>query len=175
MIIAVYAKGHTPLTEAMIPPGFTLRSFIDIPKEFVSSLTGIPPEMLDDKEVLNSYLGDEWSYIREERFTGADGVTKKPVKYYNSPKIILAKIYELGREIHSNTWINALTRTYYNNSKWIVYVTYPNEFTALKDMGAKSIFFDIQGRGMLDSSKSLFDTVVRSQDDLIKTINNLAK
>jgi hypothetical protein len=175
MIIAVYAKGHTPLNEAMIPKGFVIRSFIDIPREIVSSLTGIPPELLEDTQVLNSYLGDEWSYIREERFTGAEGVTKKPVKYYNSPKIILTKVYELGREIHSNAWVNALTRSYSPNQKWIVYVTYPNEFTALKDMGAKSIFFDTQGRGMLDSSKSLFDTVVRTQDDLVKAINNLAK
>jgi hypothetical protein len=175
MIIAVYAKGQTPLSESSLPKGFVIKSFIDTPKEFVSILTGIPTEKLADNEILNSYLGDDWSYIREERFAGAGGVSRKPVKYYNSPKIILAKIYELGREIHSDTWVNSLLRTYSEPQKWIVYVMYPNEFTRLRDIGAKTIFLDIPGRGMLDSSKSQFDFVVKNHDELVNKIKTLAE
>jgi hypothetical protein len=176
MIVAVYVKTNgspeKAIEEMSLPSGWEVRSFIDTAKLFTARVTGVPTSKFDDSNLMNAYLGPEWSYIREERFVRGGEVDRKPVTYYLSPKTILSKMYELGREIHSNFWVNALLNEYDpRTSNWIVFMMYPNEFAAVKDLKADTIFYELSSaKGMLDSIKSQFDVIVKSQQEFEKTL-----
>jgi hypothetical protein len=162
MILAIHIKTAGPLEKHLegitLPVGWEVHSFLGTAKEFTSLATGIPSEKFADQEFMNSYLGGEWSYLREERFVEGKNVSRKPVRYYISPKMILTKMYELGREIHSNFWVNALLHKYDSKKKWIILLMYPNEFAAVKELGAHTIFYEpAPGRGMLDAIRNQFD------------------
>lgn len=169
MIVAIHIKTSGSPERALdtikIPEGWEVHSFIDSAKLILQSATGIPSERLSNTELMNSYLGKEWSYTKEERFVSKDEVERKPVRYYLSPKIMLAKIYELGRQVHSDFWVNTLLNKYTPEKKWVVLLVYPNEFAAVKELGAYTIFYDgFSSRGMLDSIKNQFDQCVNNHD-----------
>lgn len=181
MIVAVYVKtnGHPEkVVEGMIlPDGWEVRSFIDTAKLFTARVTGVPTNKFNDSVLMNAYLGNEWSYKREERFVSGGDVSRQPVRYHLSPKMVLTKMYELGREIHSNFWVNALLNEYDpKTSKWVVFMMYPNEFAAVKENNAFTIFYDLSAtRGMLDSIKNQFDVVVKTQEDFEEVLRDKVK
>lgn len=181
MIVAVYVKTNgspEKVVENMtLPSDWEVRSFIDTAKLFTARVTGIPSTKFNDSNLMNAYLGAEWSYTREERFVKGGEVDRKPVRYYLSPKMILTKMYELGREIHSNFWVNALMNEYNpRTSNWIVFMMYPNEFSAVKERKAHTIYYDLSSaRGMLDSIKTQFDDVVKTQKEFEDLILNKTK
>lgn len=181
MIVGVYVKTNgspEKVIEGMIlPAGWETRSFIDTAKLFTARVTGIPTNKLNDNTLINAYLGHEWSYKREERFVTGGEVDRRPVTYHLSPKMILTKMYELGREIHSNFWVNALMSEYDpRTSKWIVFMMYPNEFAAVTERKGFTVFYDLSSsRGMLDSIKTQFDVVVKTQEDFEEVLRDKVK
>jgi hypothetical protein len=77
---------------------FVEKAFADKLKECVSIITGIPRADLEKEEVKNSYLGDEWNRI--ESMT-----VRTLLQEFGT---------EVGRQIHPDTWVNALFSEYDN-------------------------------------------------------------
>lgn len=98
---------------------------------------GLTDKQMDDHRVMNAYLPSHWSYIREERFVEGGKVELKPVQYHLTPAKVMQKIQALGREIHSQFWVNTLfTKFDAEYSNWCVNdVTFPNEANAIVERG----------------------------------------
>lgn len=128
--------------------------------------------------------GDEWSYIREERFITRQGVEIKPVKYHLSPKMVSKKIYHLMKTIHSNFWINFVINLAIDSLKSfdveykgiiITDINYPGEFTYLKDRGAYMIYHfckpdlnSITKNNLYENYKTQFSYMITTGSDAEK-------
>jgi hypothetical protein len=100
--------------------------------DFMNSLLGTKIKYKDDK-LMSAFLGDEWSYTREEKFTENDRIVFKPVKYHLTPKIIFTKLKYNLREIHSRIWVNLFFNKY--KESLVVPVLYPNQADAILENG----------------------------------------
>jgi hypothetical protein len=115
---------------------YKVQSFDDSIYYALSCATGIDTDTLKKSDVFNSYLGKEWSYVREERFTENGQTVFKPIRYYLSPKQIFNKLKYDMREIHSNYWINQFFNTYIGQIPPIIIgVQYPNQAEAILERG----------------------------------------
>ena len=104
-------------------------------EKWLMDVTGMTYAQITDDKTMDSYLGPEWSYVRMERFIGKEGVDSKGVQYHTSPRKLMDRIMYLGREIHSNFWINALFSVP-QLEDWIISdVNYPNEGDAILERG----------------------------------------
>lgn len=104
-----------------------VKKFADKLKECVSLIIGIPRKDLEKEEVKCKVLGEEWMYYSILNF-GTDKYEKCPYlgnqdKYPSIPhattvrEILQEFGTEVGRQIHPDTWVNALFsdyREYYN-------------------------------------------------------------
>lgn len=116
--------------------GYTIRTFDDVPVEFIAKSLGCSTQQITDPEQASAYLGYQWSYIREERFVEKEEVSRKPVRYFLTPKSILAKFKKLMRDIHSNFLVNALFASYHEKCNWIIPGSlFPNEIDAIRENG----------------------------------------
>lgn len=111
--------------------------------ETLKYVTGVD-EKIQNSEEMEVYLGNEWSYVREEKFMDDGAVVFKPVRYYLTPKQILTKLRYNMRDIHPDFWVNA----FYHNKNHIapvgtlgvvVGVKYPNEADGVIDHGGTVI------------------------------------
>ena len=173
-IIGVHIKQRSGKSVIRLP-GYKVMSFQDLPKQMTSLATGIPIERMDNEEVFNSYLSEEWSYIREERFVSPlEGVSRKPVRYHLSAKNITEKIYNMGRDIHSDFWVNMFFANVRENT--IITFNFPNELMSLKDRGYPVILLEIdKTRSILDDVRSRFDYTCNSVPLLEKFIKETEK
>lgn len=120
-------------------------------------LTSVIGQKISDDEIMNAFLGREWSYVREERFTENGGLVFKPVRYYLTPKQILTKLRYNLRDIHPDFWVNA----FYNNyqAEGVVPVRYPNEADGVIDH--EGILIRIENEnpsGPITKESTLMDT-----------------
>lgn len=140
-----------------------IKKLADKLKECVSIITGIPRKDLEKEEVKNSNLPEEWDIYKYMAPNGeyfAYGVKDqyKEIPYIIQPttiRIFLQKFgTEVGRQIHPDTWVNALFsdyKEYYNalefnnvddaklynkinRLNWIITdLRFENELKAIKD------------------------------------------
>ena len=150
-----------------------IQTFEEGVNEFIASVLGIEPELLKDRTVLNSYLGEEWSYIREERFVGQG---TKPVRYFLSPKVIKAKLIESFLRIHSRFLINMTLKNRPNEHEkdLILLITTPDELMAVKEAGGFTIFYrpvSMKGQGpVLSRIRNKFDRTCADENEVLKVI-----
>lgn len=90
-------------------PSWEIQKFAEELKIWAARALGIPRSDLEKEEVKKAYLGEEWSYIRQERFVEAGEVSIRPVKYYLTYRGFMLKLgTDVARSIHSNFWVNIL-------------------------------------------------------------------
>lgn len=136
-----------------------VKKFADKLKECVSLIIGIPRKDLEKEEVKCKVLGEEWMYYSILNF-GTDKYEKCPYlgnqdRYPSIPhattvrEILQLFGTEVGRQIHPDTWVNALFSDYKILDKrtmqdpddsniwepvWIITdVRFPNELQGIKD------------------------------------------
>jgi hypothetical protein len=90
-----------------------------------------------DDEKMDAYLGQEWSYVIQQKFMEGGKMIFKPIRYYLTPRQIFTKLKYNIREIHSNYWVNAYFNSddYICTNEIILPVRYPNEADAIIDRG----------------------------------------
>lgn len=143
--------------------------------DFLSSITGQP---MHSDELMNAFLGKEWSYVREEKFTENGELVFKPVRYYLTPKNILMKLKYNLRDIHPDLWVNA----YFNNysHEGVIPVRYPNEADGVIDHGGIMIRIEnstivgpvTKENAIMDAYKCDYTIEVNSQN-FSEKLNNL--
>lgn len=143
--------------------------------DFLSSITGQP---MHSDELMNAFLGKEWSYVREEKFTENGELVFKPVRYYLTPKNILMKLKYNLRDIHPDLWVNA----YFNNysHEGVIPVRYPNEADGVIDHGGIMIRIEnstivgpvTKENTIMDAYKCDYTIEVNSQN-FSEKLNNL--
>lgn len=116
-----------------------VRRYDDAIMEWTERATGLTPNLTADPKIMDSYLPEEWSYIRNERFVDGSNVTIQPVKYHTTPRQIMERIRYMGREIHSQFWVNLMFAHWpesYKNEPWLITdLTYPNEADGIIENG----------------------------------------
>jgi len=100
--------------------------------DFMNRLLGINVNP-DSPAEMKTFLGREWSYVREEKFNENGVITIRPVRYHLTPKQIFTRLKYEMRTIHSDIWVNAFFKNLRPNV--IVPVLYPNEADAITDRG----------------------------------------
>lgn len=104
--------------------------FADPLKEICSILTGIPRPDFEKPEVKNSYLCEDWDYIK-------DGVIHQMTV---RELMQIAGTEALRTHLHPNTWVNAVFANYTEQSNWIISDTrFINELEAIKNRGGITI------------------------------------
>ena len=83
---------------------------------------------------MGAYLGREWSYVREEKFTEDENIVFRPVRYHLTPKQIFNKLKYDMRDIHPDFWVNTFFRIYCPPFM-VVPVRYPSQADALLQRG----------------------------------------
>lgn len=134
------------IEQELAKQGFSYKvvRYTDLICSIVEQVTGIRPT----DSLGNTFLGKEWDYIRNERFVDSKGeVNISPVTYHLTPTHIYSRMLFLGREIHSNFWVNALMRHFRlrpeGSPPWVVTnVTYPNEADGIVNNGGITIRLD---------------------------------
>ncbi len=133
--------------------------------DFLKEVTG---QSSINEELMGAFLGREWSYVREEKFTENGGLVFKPVRYYLTPKQILTKLRYNLRDIHPDFWVN----TYYNKypTEGVIPVRYPNEADGVVDHGGILIRIEMDNpTGPITKENTLMDTY---KCDYTITVNN---
>jgi hypothetical protein len=124
------------LAEKLSREGYITKTFDDPSVEFLAKVLGVTPQRFRQESFQSAYLGEEWSYVREERFVEKGEVERKPVRYFLSPKTILKKFRDLARQVHSNFLANALFADYNPAEKWVITeVQFPNEIDVIREHG----------------------------------------
>ena len=136
-ISASHAEDAVKIGE-LIHPTFIVKRYRDEIEKFAARVIGFTEEQMRDTKLMASYLGEEWSYTRNERFVDPkEGVLLRPVKYHITPAQVVQRIMYLGREIHSQFWVNALYASWDADvtlPHWVVIdCLYPNEADAIVD------------------------------------------
>jgi hypothetical protein len=157
--------------------GWQVVKFADELKLWVARALGLTREQLEDPQIKNTYLGDEWSYVREERRIIAGEVDMVPIRYYLNPRLILQKLgTEVGRSIHSNFWINVLFAKWQMNSRWIITdVRFINEAMAVLDKGGILIRVnrdDVKRLGKPDTHPHVSETALDNFNMFTDVIDN---
>jgi hypothetical protein len=86
-------------------------------KQIASILTGVPAIMFEDRDLKNSYMGDQWGMTYREflQKLGTEG---------------------MRNGVHTNAWVNALFADYAPADRWVITdVRFPNEAQAVLDHG----------------------------------------
>lgn len=122
---------------------YKLVRYTDMICSIVEQVTGTKPT----STLGNTFLGKEWDYVRNERFVDNGEVNISPVTYHLTPMHIYSRMLFLGREIHSNFWVNALMRQFRlrpeGSPPWVVTnVNYPNEADGIINNGGVTIRLD---------------------------------
>ena len=140
---------------------FEQKSFAHKIKVFVASIIGCSLEDLEDEEFKNTELGEEWRVYEIFDYVDGEEVWIKCSKstyafmndkyasdsvrtYIHTPRTLLQQIgTDVGRNVHSDIWVNALMSEYYEvssdhtkhiNPDWIITdVRFPNELEAIED------------------------------------------
>jgi len=138
-----------------------VKKFADKLKECVSLIIGIPRKDLEKEEVKRKVLGEEWMYYvtlnfgtdKYEKYSYLGNQDKYPsIPHATTVREILQLFgTEVGRQIHPDTWVNALFTDYKIIDKrsfhdpddsnidyvnWIITdVRFKNELEAIKDRG----------------------------------------
>ncbi len=99
--------------------------------DFMQQLTGI--KLIKNSDQIDSYLGKEWSYVRQEKFTEKGTVVFKPIRYYLTAKQVFTKLKYNLREIHSDIWVNHFFNTH--EGSMILPIQYPNQADAIVERG----------------------------------------
>jgi hypothetical protein len=97
--------------------------------EFMHRILGID----FDESNMKTFLGREWSFVREEKFNENGVITIKPVRYHLTPKQIFTRLKYEMRAIHSDIWVNAFFKHVKPNV--VIPVLYPNEADAIIERG----------------------------------------
>jgi hypothetical protein len=138
--------------------------------DFLKNVTGLS-EMND--ELMNAFLGREWSYVREEKFTENGELVFKPVRYYLTPKQILTKLRYNLREIHADFWVNDYYNNYSHNG--VIPVRYPNEADGVSDHNGILIRIENENQnGPITRENTLMDTYKCDHTILVNN-NNFAE
>lgn len=126
-----------------------IHRYDDAIMEWTQQATGLTPNLTEDPKIMDSYLPEQWSYIRNERFVNGGDVTIQPVKYHTTPRQILERIRFMGREIHSQFWVNLMFARWpesYDDKPWLIPdVTYPNEADGIIEN--EGVLWRIERRG----------------------------
>lgn len=162
---------------------FKIKKFASKLKQIVSLLTGISVEDLENPEVKNSLLGEEWKRNRYDSLTVRD-------------LLQLVGTDAMREVIHENVWINALMVDYklkvgkfdkvaIENSypNWIITdLRFPNELEDIKKRGGISIRVNRKGyqnTGNHLSETSLdtanFNFIINNNKDINHLINEVRK
>lgn len=114
--------------------GYFLADFDQPIYNLLEDATGITPEDAGKTDMMNAYLGREWSYVREEKFSEEGNIVFKPVRYYLTAKQIFNKLkYDL-RNIHPDFWVNIFFKMYCPPFT-VLPVRYPNQADAIQANG----------------------------------------
>lgn len=133
--------------------------------DFLKVVTG-QSEIND--ELMGAFLGKEWSYVREEKFTENGNLTFKPVRYYLTPRQILTKLRYNLRDIHADFWVNCYYNQYSNEG--VIPVRYPNEADGVIDHGGIMIRIENETPTVpVTKENTLMDTY---KCDYTITVNN---
>lgn len=116
-----------------------IKRFDDAILQWAQQAIGFRLTDMMDPKLLDSYLSETWSYIRNERFVKGGDVSIQPVKYHTTPRQIIERIRFMGREIHSQFWVNLMFAYWphsYGTKPWLITdVTYPNEADGIIENG----------------------------------------
>lgn len=116
-----------------------IKRFDDAILQWAQQAIGFRLTDMMDPKLLDSYLPETWSYIRNERFVKGGDVSIQPVKYHTTPRQIIERIRFMGREIHSQFWVNLMFAYWpdsYGMKPWLVTdITYPNEADGIIENG----------------------------------------
>jgi len=120
--------------------GYFLADFDEPIYNLLEEATGLSKDMVTP-ETMGAYLGREWSYVREEKFTEEGKITFRPVRYHLTPKQIFNKLkYDL-RDVHPDFWVNTFFRLYCPPFT-VIPVRYPNQADGIIDRGGIVIRID---------------------------------
>ncbi len=141
-----------------------IKKFASKLKQCVAIMTGCNVEDLEKQEFKDSYLDDNWNINFNQAIGALTNINNDKVIKLTYRKFLQLFGTEIGRQIHPNTWVNALFADYIgkdystcncpNNSNrefcphmdetvypnWIITdVRFPNEFDAIKEKGGINI------------------------------------
>ena len=140
-----------------------IKKFAGKLKECISIITGIPIKDLEKEEVKNSNLPEEWNIYKYKASNGeyfAFGTKGEYNTDYDIQAISIRTLLqkfgtEVGRQIHSDFWVNALFADYklidhrtmqdpddsnITYPSWIITdLRFPNELKAIEDRGGITI------------------------------------
>lgn len=128
-IVASFQEDAVAIGE-LLDGDVIVKRYRDEIRKITARALGVNVEQMEDEKFIKSYMGDEWSYIRNERFVENEEINIRPMKYHITPEHIFKRIQYLGREIHSNFWVNMLFASAYPDEPrtWLVTdVIFPNE------------------------------------------------
>lgn len=148
---------------------YDLKSFASKVKEVVSVLTGISLEDLEDREVKEMELNEDWWVWKLERegnystilrpYQDSEGTENFELVKMTPRKLLQLVGTECGRNIiHPNIWINSLLSSYNKDfTNWIITdVRFKNEAQAIKKRGGILIRINRE-TGFLDNHSSETD------------------
>lgn len=133
------------------PNYWAIKKFAGKLKTIASLLTGVPEEKFEDQEFKNSYMSDDWQYLKqmyECDENNQDGYSMMPMTYREFLQKLGTDAIRKG--LHTNTWVNALFADYVPTVRkvqiddvdervkempnWIITDTrFPNEYKAVKN------------------------------------------
>lgn len=110
--------------------GYHINKTDEIIYEFMNRVLGINFDPYSNNS-MKTFLGREWSFVREEKFNENGVITIKPIRYYLNPKQIFTRLKYEMRTIHSDIWVNG----FFNQVKpdVVIPILYPNEADAIID------------------------------------------
>jgi hypothetical protein len=122
-------------------------------KRFVSDITGIPEWEMEDREVKDKRLGDEW---------GRSLYAMSKFGWTELPPTLREFLQDVGmkmREIHPDFWVNAVfSHPDFEAQDFVVPiitdVRFPNELKRIKDSGGVVIRIDRPGVGPVNGHTS---------------------
>lgn len=113
--------------------GYFLADFDQPIYNLLQEATGLDPHDIS-RETMGAYLGREWSYVREEKFSEEGKIVFRPVRYHLTPKQIFNKLKYDMRDIHPDFWVNIFFRLYCP-PEMVAPIQYPNQADAILDRG----------------------------------------
>lgn len=174
-----------------------IKKFAGKLKEVVSTLLSIPLDKLEDHQVKDSILGEEWWYYAAVKNVRKPTIkipylaaTKSEAEKYKNVLVkttvrdfMVSVGHGLRENVSQDFWINLLLNNYDEDKNWIVTdVRYKNEFEAIKSIGGIVIRVERDGlnTGFHPSETELdyapFDIILKNTGqipDLLSQVKNL--
>lgn len=150
-------KSNTPFNQIVFSK-YVIKKFADKLKTLVCLLIGYTREQLEDRNLKEKELGEEWWYYKGRNNSlipynkNSKRSTEDLIK--PTPRLLLQLIgTDLFRnQLHPNTWVNASFANYLNNAWIFTDVRFPNELEAIKKHNGITIRIN---RGLVERTGKL--------------------